>query len=421
MADWLANRGARQIVLTSRVGLPERAKWGEIQPDSSAGKRIQAIHSIEAASGAVIRVARADVADRSQMEALLVDLGRDCPPIKGIFHVAGMTSFHPLQELDAGILANVLRPKVLGTWVLNELVHDLPLDFFVLFSSGASIWGSQGLAHYGAANHYLDSVAYYRSARGLPTLSINWGWWAGEGMVSGVMAQLFRRTGLQEMPASQAIEAIPYLLSIGGSQHIVAAIDWDIFKPIYEANGPQPFLEEILPKGHKPRFPTAATPSELLQQLSQATNQSRRLLLIQYLRIQVASILGFTSYDSIGVQQGFFKLGMDSMMTMQLRNRLEIALNCSLPPTLAFEYPSIHPLTDYILKEVLPQAGPSDLPASTLAIQALNAEDSSQTDEHSSQAADKDISPDETASGNKELLDLMDQELSRIDDLLEDV
>ena len=140
--------------------------------------------------------------------------------------------------------------------MLNELVQDLPLDFFVLFSSGASIWGSQGLAHYGAANHYLDSVAYYRSARGLPTLSIDWGWWAGEGMVSGEMAQLFRRAGLQEMPAAQAIDAMSYLLRTGGSQHIVAAIDWDTFKPLYEAYGPQPFLEEILPKGQKPSFPT---------------------------------------------------------------------------------------------------------------------------------------------------------------------
>ena len=98
LAGWLASHGGRQIVLTSRVGLPERAKWGEIQPDSSAGKRIQAIRSIEAAYGAVIRVARADVADRTQMEALLADLSQDCPPIKGIFHAAGMTSFHPFRN-----------------------------------------------------------------------------------------------------------------------------------------------------------------------------------------------------------------------------------------------------------------------------------------------------------------------------------
>ena len=419
LAGWLASQGAGQVVLTSRVGLPERGRWGEIQPDSSAGKRIQAIQSIEAATGVIIRVARADVADRTQMEALLAELGWDCPPIKGIFHAAGMTSFHPFQEIDSGILAQVLRPKVLGTWVLNELVQDLPLDFFVLFSSGASIWGSKGLADYGAANHYLDCAAHYRTARGLPALSINWGWWEGEGMVSGEMAQLFRRAGLHEMPAAQAIEAMSYLLSVGGSQHIVAAIDWDTFKPLYEANSSQPFLEEILPKGQKPSLPTEAPPSELLHQLSQATDQRRRLLLIQYLRSQVASILGFTTPDSIGVEQGFFKLGMDSMMTMQLRTRLEAVLSCSLPPTLAFEYPSIHTLADYILKEILPQASPPDLPSTTLAIQPRHAEDASQADKHSSQAADKDISPDETASGNKELLDLVDQELSRIDDLLE--
>jgi acyl carrier protein len=210
-----------------------------------------------------------------------------------------------------------------------------------------------------------------------------------------------------------------YLLRSCGSQHIVAAIDWDTFKPLYEANGPQPFLDEILPKGQKPSLPTDTPPSELLNKLSQVTVQERRVLMTQYLRAQVASILGFTTSGSIGVQQGFFKLGMDSIMTMQLRTRLETDLSCSLPPTLAFEYPSIHTLVDYILKEILPQAGPSEVASTTLAIQSRNAEDASQADEHLSQAADENNSLDETASSNKELLDLMDQELSRIDDLLE--
>ena len=419
LANWLASQGARHIILTSRVGLSEREKWGEIQPDSLAGKRIQAIQDIEAASSAVIRVARTDVADRTQMEALLAELKQDYPPIKGIFHAAGTTSYKGLQEIDAETLAQVMRPKVIGTWLLNELAQDFPLDFFVLFSSGASVWGSQGLAPYGAANHYLDVAAHYLLERGLPALSINWGWWAGEGMVSEEMARLFRRAGLQEMPPVQAIDALSNLMSAGGAQHIVAAINWDTFKPTFEANGPQPFLEEILVTGQNPSLPTETLPSELLHQLSQAADPERRALLIQHLRTQIASILGFATYDSIDVRKGFFKLGMDSMMTMQLRTRLETALSCSLPPTLAFEYPSILTLADFILKDVLPQAGLSRLTSRGLSAQPPNAEGEPQPGEHSNQATDKDASLEETASNDEELLDLLDQELSRIDDLLD--
>ncbi len=416
LANWLARQGAHHIVLTSRIGLPRREEWAKVASDSPNGKRIDAIRVIEAASQASIEVARANVADWNDMETLFVELSHSQSPLKGIFHAAGITHYQFLDEINSASIDEVFQPKVNGIQVIHGLTKDLPLDFLVLFSSGASIWGSQGLAHYGAANSYLDAVAHYRSIAGLPTLSINWGWWAGEGMVSDEMAELFRHSGLQEMPGEQAIDVIPYLLTIGSVQQVVASVNWDSFKPLYEAQGQRPLLAEIQVQQQASGLIIEPRQSDFLHQISQITADKRKDFVLHHVREQTAAILGFHPGDPIDIRQGFFKLGMDSMMTMQLRTHLEASLNCSLPPTLAFEYPSIMTLTDFLCNEILPQLILTNTSQASAAEQDGSKENTGLKSESITES--QVVEPILETDGD-DLLNLLDQELSRIDDLLE--
>ncbi len=411
LARRLAARGAQHIVLTSRKGLPPREQWDSLPPEGPDGRRIQRVREIEASTGAQITVACADSGDYEQMQALFAALEESHPPLKGIFHAAGVTQFLPLMEIEPDQVRQALRAKVAGVNVLDRLSRSLSLDFFVLFSSGSAIWGSQGLAHYGAANHYLDAVAAYRLRHGLPALSINWGWWAGDGMVTPEMAKLFEQSGLGEMPAEEAVEAIFDLSAYDRAQQIVAAIDWGRFKPLYEGRGPFPLLEKIQVQAQPAGEEDSTRQSALIQQLSEVPDSKRKELLVQYLRQQVALILGFPPSEPVDVRQGFFKLGMDSMMTMQLRLRLEEGLGCPLPPTLAFEYPSITLMADYLHREVLPAAL-----GTQSAAQPERAPQLEQAPPPAQAASPEQAEP---VSGD-ELLDLLEGELSRIEDLLED-
>src|SRR5262249_49809613 len=143
-------------------------------PDRS---RIAAVREIERL-GATVLTPRADVGDREALARLLDDLRRSLPPIRGVIHAAGVVRARGDSRCDIDSFLDVLRPKAAGAWALHELTEALPLDFFVMFSSVASVLGSRASADYAAANRFLDALAHHRAALGLPALSINWGPWA---------------------------------------------------------------------------------------------------------------------------------------------------------------------------------------------------------------------------------------------------
>lgn len=370
LARWLAARGARHLVLTSRTGLPERFSWAAISPETEIGRRVASVQALEE-SGVSVHIAKADAAGRPEMSKLWNDLKADHPPVRGVIHAAGTLRPCRLADLTPNEFDEVLRSKVAGAALLHEFAQagnsdKCALDFFVLFSSGASVWGSQGLAHYAAANHYLDALAQHRTAFGLPALSVNWGWWEDRGLVSEELAAMFRGIGLKALPADRALAALTYLLETDATQKIVADVDWSAFRPIFEARRKRPLLEMLAapPKDAAPPNGVVSSAAEekkenvLLQQIEQAATIERKPLLEGYIRRQVAEILGFGSPDGIDPRQGFFRMGMDSLMTVQLRNRLEASLGCSLPPTLAFEYPTVDSLAEFIAGIILKPESP---------------------------------------------------------------
>jgi acyl carrier protein len=284
------------------------------------------------------------------MSALLETVKQTQFPLRGIVHCAGALSHRSLTEMDQAELQETFASKMAGAWVLHQLTVGIELDFLVLFSSGAAIWGASGLGHYAAANHFLDMLAHYRHGRGLPALSINWGWWADGGMATPELERYFSQVGLGAMPSEQALNALDHLLATKTVQKTVAAVEWQTFKPVYEARRRRPLLERL----DGPTRPvTEEQPHRFRQELEAAAPYERWGLLVAHVRGEAASVIGFRSPELVDLNQGFFKMGMDSLMTVQLCNRLERTLGCSLPTTTAFEYPTVHALARYLAGEVL--------------------------------------------------------------------
>jgi len=351
IADWLVRGGAKHLVLIGRSGLPERSAGQAAQMDHDlAGKRA-ALQALERA-GATVRVVRADVADLAQMRAVFEQLGNEAPPLRGIIHAAAEITIRTLQEMDLEVLQAALRAKVSGTWVLHQLTQEMDLDFFVLFSSTTSLLGSRYLAHYAAANQFLDAFAHYRRALGKPALTINWGMWEQISAVAAAGQSSWEQFGLRGMPVPEALAALAWLLGTEAVQKTVAAIDWGVLKPAYEAQRATPFLEHI--KVRSLKVSVAAQGTDLLRQLEGASAAQRRKLLVDYLSREVGKILGQEEGYIPDPQQSFLEMGIDSLMVMELLKNLKRDLGLTLYPREIYERPTIEALAKYLAVEVDP-------------------------------------------------------------------
>ncbi|MCX6040995.1 MAG: SDR family NAD(P)-dependent oxidoreductase, partial [Caldilinea sp.] len=336
-ARWLAGQGARSLVLVGRH-----------KPDRAVRDVLQAIER----QGVQIQVVSADVADPVAMQALFASLGSS---LRGVIHAAGKAQFAPLRTLTAEDMDAALRAKVVGGWVLHQLTAEMKLDFFVLFSSIASIWGSNMQAHYSAANRFLDALAHYRQQLGLPGLSINWGPWA-DSLASTLQEQL-ARTGVLSLPSARALAFLGTLLAAEEAQRVVVEVDWPLFQSVYRTRGPQPLLDCVAPLVSEQT--QTGQPSSLIQRLQQLPLGQRQPALDAEIQEQVRQVIAAASLPDL--QQGFADLGMDSLMAVELKNRLERLIGQPLPATLAFNYPTVDRLSKFLLCEVLFLAADSAL------------------------------------------------------------
>jgi malonyl CoA-acyl carrier protein transacylase len=336
LAQWLVTQGVKSLVLLGR---------------RDASPEAQATISKMEKAGIKILVAKADVSNKPDMLRVLETVAASMPPLKGVIHAAGVVGYDAIANMDLTTWESILRPKVLGGWILHQLTQDLQLDLFVSFSSIASIWGSKGQAHYAAANHFLDTLANYRRSKGLPGLTINWGPWAEVGMAVGEAQQFLTRMGVKALPPQLALTALGVALRADAAQITIANVDWTVFKGIYEARGQRLILEKLGTKVQKNPEKSLDEKSEILQKITAATANERQSILIAYLQAEISRVLGSAQLPD--THRGFFDMGIDSLMAVDLKTRLEANFNCSLPGTLLFEAPNIQDLATYLGKEVL--------------------------------------------------------------------
>ncbi|WP_444843227.1 type I polyketide synthase [Amycolatopsis kentuckyensis] len=300
LARWALDRGASHVVLASRRGAIDPA-----EPE--------------------ITVVACDCADRDAVTALVDSL----PDLTAVVHAAGVLDDGVLDGLTPEKLDRVLRAKATSARVLHEATADRELSAFALFSSLAGTVGSAGQGNYAAANAYLDALAAYRRARGLPATSLAWGPWADAGMaVDTAVRDRLRRGGLTPLDPERAVAALDRALAAGDVAVALADVDWPVYGPALTAVRPSGLLTE-LPEA-------AGAPVVELSDVDMLT----------LVRRQVAAVLGYT--EEVAADKSFKDLGFDSLTAVELRNRLGAATGTDLPATLIYDYPTAAELAAHL-------------------------------------------------------------------------
>ena len=357
VARWLAEQGAKHLLLLGRTGLPPRDQWDRLAPGSSAGRRIAAVAAIEAL-GAHVEVSAIDVAADGALQSCLETrcvAGR--PPVRGVFHAAGVLKFEALEAQTLESLRDGLAAKVRGAWQLHRAFAAQPLDFFVSCSSTSALLSSPLLGGYAAGNSFLDALAHYRRASALPALSINWGTWSEVGMAveAGRSASGDMLTGVDTITTVRGLAALRELLETQATQAAVMPIDWNRFAQAYPAFAADPFLQSQvagLQGGDAGR--DAITMS--MATVSALAPEARAEVLATYLRAEAARVLGFLP-ERLDPSVPLSSFGFDSLMAVQLKNRIEADLGAVLPMIQFLQGPSVEQLLPPLLAAAA--AGPA--------------------------------------------------------------
>lgn len=334
-ADYLLSEGATRIALVSR-SKPSSQVEAKLELLRKKGKI--SLHSI-------------DIANSSDVEKLLTTLHAETP-IKGILHAAGVLEDALLRNQTREKFQKVFAPKVKGGWNLHQKTEELgiQLDFLIFFSSIASLFGTVGQSNYAAANSFLDGLASYRSVRGRPTLSINWGPWEESGMATrGDNLSILKRylPAMQGLKTAQALSAFKMALSQLSPQVAIvplASKDLHLMPPILQG-----LFENLAPRVEKIQK-TLPAHGVLWNKIRSALPTERKNVVREFVREMLCHILGLPEETDIPVNKGFFDLGFDSLMAMELKNQLQNDLGNDfvLRETLAFDYSNISLLADYL-------------------------------------------------------------------------
>ena len=336
VAQWLTEQGAQQLVLIGRRGITEEHQTTVADLEQT---------------GVQVLVIAADVSQPDDVSDLLEQAQSKLPPLRGIIHAAGVLDDGVLLQQNWERFSRVMAPKVAGAWNLHTCAQNLPLDFFVCFSSAAALLGSPGQGNYAAANAFMDALAHHRHALGLPGLSINWGPWA-----TGMAASLDRRQqarlaaqGLGTISPEAGLALMQDTLGQNVPQLGILPVDWVQFIQQFSTHQIPTFLATFSLSTQGPSAPK----TQLMQQLEGAPAYERRFLLMEHIRSQVAKVLGLMTSEQIGPRQKLFDLGLDSLMAVELKNYLESSLGCPIPTTLLFDYPTLEALVNYLADEVI--------------------------------------------------------------------
>jgi NAD(P)-dependent dehydrogenase (short-subunit alcohol dehydrogenase family)/acyl carrier protein len=333
VAAWLVERGARQLVLVGRRSPDDRAR--------------EAIARLEEA-GARVTTLRADISEPGEVARLLATIADALPPLRGVVNAAGVLDDGVLLQQTAARLGKVMAPKVEGSWNLHAQTKDLPLDFFVLFSSSASLLALPGRSSYAAANAFLDALAHHRRQCGLAGLSVNWGAWVEAGMAARLGADLRRQLaerGMGDVETRPGLDMLGALIAEGKAQTGVFPINWA--KLFRDARGPvPPYFEQVAVSAAE--VGQSGPGTGVLAELRACPSGQRASRLAEWIRQEVAGVLGTHSASAVDPEKGFWAMGMDSLLSLELRNRLQSALGRRLDATLTMNHPNVSALARYL-------------------------------------------------------------------------
>ena len=282
------------------------------------------------------------------MCAIVANCAASGRPLRGIVHAAGLLDDGVLLRLTPERLRAPFAAKLGGALALEQATADTPLDFFLLFSSAAALLGSPGQASYAAANASLDALARRRRANGLPAISIAWGPWAQSGMAARTAQHI---PGLDPIQPDTALNALASLLDNPTPYRAVLSLDPR--RVLQSAN--LPILHHLASPPHKAQVDT-----EMVSRLRQATSQQRQTMLTELLQREAASVLGYESDVLPPVDEPLLALGLDSLMLLELKNRLRSRLGVNLGIAALFSHPTISALVPVVDVALAPPDSSAD-------------------------------------------------------------
>jgi NADPH:quinone reductase-like Zn-dependent oxidoreductase/acyl carrier protein len=333
-AQWMVERGARHLALMGRSG---------VSPAAQA-----AIEAMEA-RGAQVRVVKGDVAQEEQVAGVLDEIRKSMPPLKGIIHSAGVLDDGILLQLTPERFNKVMAPKIDGAWNLHQQTLNDPVEMFVLFSSGASVLGSPGQGNYVAANAFLDALAHERRALGLPAVTINWGAWGEVGLATRAdRVKHLTAQGIAAFTPQQGVELLGRILEHDQVQMLAVDMNWSKLVGLYSP----PFLSHMAEEAAREIGPSKKKGDGLtLEKLIAVEPGKRKKVVEAFLKEQMAKVLR-SSPDKIDMHQPLTSLGIDSLMAVELKNRVESDLELAVPVTALLQGPTLSQLAAIVLDQL---------------------------------------------------------------------
>ncbi|MEY2538449.1 MAG: hypothetical protein QOG67_2189 [Verrucomicrobiota bacterium] len=360
LARWLAECGARHLVLTNRSGASS----------PEAGKFVEDLQK----RGVEVRVVSADVGAPDDVRRLFAEIKSGPQPLRGLFHLAMVIDDAPLASLTPERMRTVLGPKAHGAWLLHEATRGMKLDCFVMFSSVSSIFGNPAQGNYSAANAFLDSLAHHRQALGLAALTVNWGVLGGEGFVARNerVADFLARQGTVAISPGEAMALLESFLRAGSAQAISIRVDWRKWRQFFRGMQENPFLERIFAALENEE--SVGATSSWRSRIDAASPAEKQAVICQAVRETVGSVLRVKP-DSLRDDQPLTDLGLDSLMGVEIETSLEAAVGVALPPTSLMRARTIGQIASLIaghLGGAAPVAESTPVPAQAEATNAVD-------------------------------------------------
>ena len=331
MAGWLADHGARRVILAGRTALPPRRDWDSDANDADTTQKINAIRALERRGVAVEAVAL-DIGSLEAVQALLAKRDAEgAVPIRGVIHGAGITDAQLFTELEESRLRRTIWPKIAGAQALHQTFPPGSLDFLFLTAAAGAVFGVPGQGAYAAANAYLDGLAQARHRQGCHTVSQDWVAWRGLGFGADaqIALQELERLGSRPITAEEAFAAWDHLERYDVAQAVMAPLQSSDESAVSEPQAPSPAWSQMS-----------------AEDVHGELEAGLRGILARELHMPEAEL---------ELDRPFAELGMNSVMAMSVRRDTELFVGIELSATMLFNYPTIVALAGHLAKKLLPQ------------------------------------------------------------------